>query len=50
MTSVIAFGSAEKYDALVQAPKRGTYQLHLDFLHWSRPGVLATRTVPLIAN
>jgi len=29
---------------------RGRYLLNVDFLHWSRPGVLATRTVPLVAG
>ncbi len=50
LTPVVAFGAAERYDLLVHAPHPGRYLLNVDFLHWSRPGVLATRTVPLIAG
>jgi FtsP/CotA-like multicopper oxidase with cupredoxin domain len=50
VTDAIAFGAAERYDLLVHAPDAGIYLLHVDFLHWSRPGVLATRTIPLIAG
>ncbi|HET6653141.1 MAG TPA: hypothetical protein VFH10_10915, partial [Nocardioides sp.] len=50
VTPVVAFGAAERYDLLVQAPHPGRYLLNVDFLHWSRRGVLATRTVPLVAG
>jgi FtsP/CotA-like multicopper oxidase with cupredoxin domain len=49
-TSAIAFGAAERYDVLVHPPRRGVFLLHVDFMHWSRPGVLATRTIPLVAG
>ena len=49
-TTRIAFGAAERYDVLVHAPRPGVYLLNMDFMHWSRPGVLATRTIPLVAG
>jgi FtsP/CotA-like multicopper oxidase with cupredoxin domain len=49
MTSVIAFGAAERYDALIHPPRAGTYLLHIDFLHWATNRRLYTRVIPLNA-
>jgi len=50
MTSTMAFGAAERYDLLLDPVTPGRYEVHVDFLHWIRPGVLARRTVPLIVT
>jgi hypothetical protein len=50
MTSSIAFGAAERYDALIRPPGVGTFLLHIDFLHWATNKVLYTRTIPLMAR
>ena len=47
-TSVIAFGAAERYDMLLNPPRPGTFQIHVDWIHWVTRRVLATRVVPLV--
>jgi hypothetical protein len=49
MTSAIAFGAAERYDALIHPPRAGPYLLHIDFLHWATNKRLYTRVIPLDA-
>ena len=50
MTSVLAFGSAERYDMLLHPPRAGTFLVHIDFLHWVGNRRLATRTTPIVAS
>ena len=52
-SAALAFGAAERYDMLLHPPAAGTFLLHLDWYHWvvtSRPRVLATRTLPIVAS
>ena len=49
-TNAIAFGSAERYDVLVQPPNAGTFIMNIQFIHWATGQVLATRSVQLIAS
>jgi hypothetical protein len=50
LTSVIAFGSAERYDVLLHPPTTGKFFLRIHFLHWTTRKTLATRTVALNAR
>ena len=50
MTAVIAFGAAERYDALIHPPNAGAFYVHFDFLHWATGKVLYTRTIRLNAS
>lgn len=50
LTSVLAFGAAERYDMLLRPPGPGTFLAHLDWIHWVTGKVLATRSVPLDAS
>jgi hypothetical protein len=49
LTSAIAFGAAERYDALLHPPSRGLFMVTFEYIHWATRKVLATRTVPLNA-
>jgi FtsP/CotA-like multicopper oxidase with cupredoxin domain len=50
LTSVLAFGAAERYDLLLHPPRPGTYVAHFDWIHWVTGAVLATHSVPLDAS
>ncbi|MGZ5405698.1 MAG: multicopper oxidase domain-containing protein, partial [Nocardioides sp.] len=50
LTSVLAFGAAERYDMLLRPPGPGTFLVHFDWIHWVTGKVLATRSVPLDAS
>jgi len=49
-TSAIAFGAAERYDALLHPPGPGLFMVTFQFIHWATGRVLATRSVPLNAS
>ncbi|NUR09297.1 MAG: multicopper oxidase domain-containing protein, partial [Nocardioidaceae bacterium] len=50
LTDHIAFGAAERYDALLHPPSAGTFVVTIEFEHWATRRVLARRSVPLIAR
>ncbi|WP_240792928.1 multicopper oxidase domain-containing protein [Arthrobacter crystallopoietes] len=50
MTSVLASGSAERYDLLLLPPAAGEYQVVLDFKDWITDEVIGQRIIPLTAS
>ena len=50
LTSAIAFGAAERYEALLHPPSAGTFLVTFQFTDWATQKLLATRTIPLIAR
>ncbi len=50
LSHAIAFGAAERYDVLLHPPSAGTFLISFEFRHWARHGLLATRSVPIIAR
>jgi hypothetical protein len=50
MTSVLASGSAERYDMLLFPPAAGDYQVVLDFKDWITDEVIGQRIIPLKAS
>jgi hypothetical protein len=49
MASQMAFGSAERYEMLLHPRRKGTYMIHVDWIHWATRKILATRSIPLVA-
>jgi hypothetical protein len=47
LTSVLAFGAAERYDVLLRPSSAGTFMVHVDWHHWVTGQILATRSIPL---
>ena len=50
LTDRLAFGSAERYDLLLLPPQAGQFKVHMDWNDWVTGKLLATRTLPLIAQ
>jgi hypothetical protein len=50
MTSMLASGSAERYDLLLFPPAAGEYQVVLDFKDWITDEVIGQRVIPLTAS
>ncbi|NMR29065.1 multicopper oxidase domain-containing protein [Arthrobacter sp. SF27] len=50
MTSILASGSAERYDLLLFPPAAGEYQVVLDFKDWISDEVIGQRVIPLTAS
>jgi hypothetical protein len=50
MTSVLASGSAERYDLLLFPPAAGDYQVVLEFKDWITDEVIGKRVIPLKAS
>lgn len=50
MTSILAFGSAERYDMLLHPPRAGRYLVHIDWLHWVGNRLLHTEAIPIVAT
>lgn len=50
MTSMLASGSAERYDLLLFPPAAGEYQVVLDFKDWISDEVIGQRVIPLTAS
>lgn len=49
LTSILAYGAAERYELLLHPPAPGEYLLHVDWEHWISRTTLARRTVRIQA-
>ena len=50
MTSVVAFGAAERYNVLLHPPTAGDFRIHIDWDDWITEKTIATRVVEVIAS
>jgi plastocyanin len=50
VASTLAFGSAERYDMLLQPPAPGRWLAHVDFHDWTESEVQRTLTIPVTAT
>ena len=50
MTSVVAFGAAERYNVLLHPPHAGDFRIHVDWDDWITEKTIATRVVKVIAS
>ena len=46
-TSMLGFGAAERYELLLAPEVADDYVLHVDWIHWVRGDVMATRSIPV---
>ncbi|WP_253907921.1 multicopper oxidase domain-containing protein [Arthrobacter sp. H20] len=50
LTSVLAFGAAERYDVMLMPRASGRYELRVEWEDWITGATLAVRTVPIIVT
>ncbi|MFT4468599.1 multicopper oxidase domain-containing protein [Arthrobacter sulfonylureivorans] len=49
LTSVLAFGAAERYDVILHPPEPGRYRLRVEWEDWITGEILGVREVPITA-